>query len=144
VVSTVNHSTDSVATESLATKPDATEPDVRTVYPENISNWIGRLGVATLVLGILCVAYGLYSLPATDAAPSPLKQFILAAWIVLPPGWFCIEYFLIYKKHGLPRSFESFKHGQEVAAKFWLAVSTVLSALYIGPHVIEQLSKYSH
>ena len=136
----MNQSTDSVTTESLAT-----EPDVRTVYPENISTWIGRLGVATLVLGILCVAYGLYSLQATDAAaPNPLKQLILAAWIVLPPGWFCIEYFLIYKKNGLPRSFESFKHGQEVAAKFWLAVSTVLSALYIGPHVIEQLSKHSH
>ena len=134
----MNHST-----KSDVTKPDATEPDVRTVYPENISKWIGRLGVATLFLGILCVVYGLYSLSAAGAGePNLLKQLILAAWVVLPPGWFCIEYFLIYKKHALPRSFESFKHGQEVAAKFWLAVGTVLSALYVGPHVIDQLSKH--
>ena len=60
---------------------------------------------------------------ARGAEPNLEKQLILAAWIALPPGWFCIEYFLIYKKHALPGSFESFKHGQEVAAKFWLAGS---------------------
>jgi hypothetical protein len=121
-----------------------TEPDVRTVYPPKISRRMRWLGSTALVLGVLCVAYGFYALPATAGAePSLLKQLILAAWIVLPPGWFCIEYFLIYKKHGLPGSFESFKQGQEVAAKFWLAVGTVLSALYVGPHVIDQLSKHS-
>jgi hypothetical protein len=118
------------------------EPDVRTVYPARISKRLGRLGVATLFLGILCIAYGLCFPTARGAEPNLEKQLILAAWIALPPGWFCIEYFLIYKKHALPGSFESFKHGQEVAAKFWLAVGTVLSALYLGPHVIDQLSKH--
>ena len=129
--------------ESDAAKLDATEPDVRTVYPDNISKWIGRLGGATLVVGLLCIAHGFCRPTPVGGEPSLAKRLILAVWIALPPGWFCIEYFLIYKKHGLPRSFESFKHGQEVAAKFWLAVGTVLSALYIGPHVIEQLSKHS-
>jgi hypothetical protein len=119
-----------------------TEPDVRTVYPARISKWLGRLGVATLFLGLLCIAYGFYFPTARGAEPSLEKQLILAAWIALPPGWFCIEYFLIYKKHALPGSFESFRAGQEVAAKFWLAVGTVLSALYLGPHVIDQLSKH--
>jgi hypothetical protein len=103
---------------------------------------VGWLGGATLVLGLLCIAYGFCSPTAVGAEVNLPKRLILAAWIALPPGWFCIEYFLIFKKHGLPKSFESFKHGQEVAAKFWLAVGTVLSALYVGPHVIDQLSKH--
>jgi len=115
--------------------------DVRTVYPDKISEWMERLGIAALVAAIACVVYGFFPHTPAGQEPSPLKQFILAAWIVLPPGWFCIEYFLIYKKHGLSGSFEVYKHGQDVAAKFWLAVSTVLSALYVGAHVVDQLSK---
>jgi hypothetical protein len=117
--------------------------DVRTVYRDNISKWMERLGIAALVAAIVCIVYGFFPHTPAGQEPSPLKQFILAAWIVLPPGWFCIEYFLIYKKHGLPGSFEAYKHGQDVAAKFWLAVSTVLSALYVGAHVVHQLSKRS-
>jgi hypothetical protein len=115
--------------------------DVRTVYPDKISKWMERLGIAALVAAIACVVYGFFPHTPAGQEPSPLKQFILAAWIVLPPGWFCIEYFLIYKEHGLSGSFEVYKHGQDVAAKFWLAVSTVLSALYVGAHVVDQLSK---
>lgn len=117
--------------------------DVRTVYPEKISKRMERLGIAAIVAGIACVVYGFFPHTRPGQEPNPLKQFILAAWIVLPPGWFCIEYFLIYKKHGLPRSFEAYKHGQDLAAKFWLAVSTVLSALYVGAHVVDQLAKRS-
>ena len=118
------------------------EPDVRTVYPPNISKWMERLGIAALFSGILCIVYGFCSRVTAGEEPGVLKQLILAAWIVLPPGWFCIEYFLIFKKYALPGSFASFKHGQDVAAKFWLAVGAVLSALYVGPHVVDQLSKH--
>ncbi len=117
--------------------------EVRTVYPDKISKWMERLGIAALVVAIVCVVYGFFPHTPAGREPTPLKQFILTAWIVLPPGWFCIEYFLIYKKHGLPGSFEAYKHGQDVAAKFWLAVSTVLSALYVGAHVVDQLSKHT-
>ena len=118
--------------------------DVRTVYPDNISKWMERLGIAALVFAILCVAYGFYPRTPAGQEPGPLKQLILAAWIVLPPGWFCNPITPSSTKNmGCPESFEKRnKHGQEVAAKFWLAVSTVLSALYVGAHVIDQLSKH--
>ena len=114
------------------------------VYPKKTSNWMGWLGTVILVLAILCVVYGLCTLPPPGATttPSPWKTLILAAWIVLPPGWFSIEFFLVYKKYGEPEAFESFKYGQDVAAKFWIAVSTLLSALYVGPDVIQKLASH--
>jgi hypothetical protein len=124
-------------------KQPNTGGDVRTVYPDIISKRIGWLGNIAIVIAILCVAYGFYPRTPAGQEPSLWKQLILALWIVVPPGWFCFEYFLIYKKYGMPGSFETYKQGQDVAAKFWLAVSTVLSALYVGPHVIDRLSKHS-
>ena len=58
----------------------------------------------------------------------------------LPPGWFALEYFFLFKKYALPGSFDNFKYGQEVASQFWLAVSAVLTALFVGPDVLQKLT----
>jgi H+/Cl- antiporter ClcA len=63
-----------------------------------------------------------------------LQAVVLAIWIVAPPIWFWYEYFFLYQP--IPEtkkpSLDQFKHGQDQAAKIWLALVTVLLGLYFG------------
>jgi len=66
-----------------------------------------------------------------------VEACIVVAWIILPPVWFWIDYFFIYlRNHKMgaqpPPDIDLFKYGQDVSSKIWLAVSTVLLALYFG------------
>jgi hypothetical protein len=69
------------------------------------------------------------------------KRIILTIWVVLPPAWFALEFFFVYKRFGYLNTFETFKYGQDLAEKFWLAISTALSALYLGPSVLRDAFK---
>ena len=61
------------------------------------------------------------------------QAIVLAAWIVLPPVWFWIEYYFVYRVHAYPgENREDFKYGQDQAAKIWLALVTALLGLYFG------------
>jgi hypothetical protein len=113
-----------------------------TVYPGEIGRAVEILGAAAGLVGLVCVGFGLLTLGCKDRVVIGAKEIILALWIVLPPAWFTLEYHFLYKRHGLMDTLEEFKYGQEVAAKFWVAVSTVLSALYVGPSVLDKLSKH--
>jgi hypothetical protein len=64
------------------------------------------------------------------------KATILAIWVVGVPTWFAVEYFYIYPKYALAYcDFDHFKYGQDVATKAWLAVVTILTALYFGKDI---------
>jgi hypothetical protein len=71
------------------------------------------MGVALVVL-VLTVHAALSS-----KTPRRTLWHLVFFWTVMPPAWFAIEYFILYGHYGVPGSFESFKYGQEVAAKFW-------------------------
>jgi hypothetical protein len=66
----------------------------------------------------------------------PLKvaqAIVLSIWIVCPPIWFWYEYFHLYRPAPEPKpDIENFKYGQDQAAKIWLALVTLLLALYFG------------
>jgi hypothetical protein len=70
------------------------------------------------------------------------EAVVLAAWIVIPPLFFWIEYFGIYRKSRnyqykapQPPDWEMFKYSQDVSAKVWIAVTTVLLVLYFGKDI---------
>jgi hypothetical protein len=50
-------------------------------------------------------------------------------WVVAPPIWFSFEYFILFKQHGPNDAFESFKYGQDVSAKAWIAFVLVLTGI---------------
>ena len=50
-------------------------------------------------------------------------------WVIAPPIWFSFEYFTLYKKKGPNNAFESFKYGQDVSAKAWIAFVIVLTGI---------------
>src|SRR5438874_1484361 len=68
-----------------------------------------------------------------------IEAVVLMGWVLLPPLFFWLEYFGIYRRtrhyrygEKCPDDWEMFKYSQDVSAKVWIAVSTVLFILYFG------------
>jgi hypothetical protein len=58
---------------------------------------------------------------------------VLAAWVLLPPLYFWMEYFWLYKHlmpDGTRPEFEAFKYGQDVSSRVWIATTSTLGLLY--------------
>lgn len=54
-------------------------------------------------------------------------QFLFCCWVILPPLWFSLEYFFLYRRDYYPNyNLEQFKYGQEISRNMWIAGSTVL------------------
>ena len=63
------------------------------------------------------------------------QALILSAWIIVPPVWFFYEF---YRYEPTPeRPFETFKYGQELCSKIWLALVTMLLGLYFGKDLLK-------
>ena len=65
------------------------------------------------------------------------KAFLIVVWVLVPPIWFWLEYFGIwrYEAEGARQELEELKYGQELAAKIWLAAITALGILYFGKDI---------
>ena len=64
-----------------------------------------------------------------------IKLAFLVFWIAIPPTWFWLDYFGLYKYDpvaGGKPDLESFKYGQDVASRIWIALVTALTILYFG------------
>jgi hypothetical protein len=95
------------------------------------------------VVGSFAIAFGLCCHRATpfsyDDGVRVWQAIVLGVWIIVPPVWFWYEYFYLFKRtkdFKQPQDFERFKYGQEQSAKIWLALVTVLIALYFGPNLL--------
>jgi hypothetical protein len=55
-------------------------------------------------------------------------------WIALPPAWFWLDYFGLYRYDPVAGKVdrESFIYGQDVASRIWLALVTALTILDFG------------
>jgi hypothetical protein len=106
-------------------KPDAAiytdEKTVRKVYKA------GVIGVTLTGITIL-VAIILLLLPAGPWT-QPFMLLMAAAWAIGGPAWFFYEYFFIYRSKGAADSWELFKHGQQVSAAVWVALTASLAAV---------------
>ena len=81
---------------------------------------------AFIWFGLLAVAVTLWRLSREDTSRYE-KYVLLAAWGILPPIWFLVEYFFIFMPYGAKHSFQFFEYGQDVASKVWAAVFALIS-----------------
>jgi len=117
--------------------------------------WYAIAVISGCYAAALSIAHGFQQSLATGregaALASQSKAIILGFWIIAPPVWFAIDYFLVFN-HQWPQAvdtvhavgahaadaahvaemFDRFKYGQEVASKTWLALVTLLTGLYFG------------
>ncbi|MGQ0650122.1 MAG: hypothetical protein ACT4P7_21435 [Gemmatimonadaceae bacterium] len=94
------------------------------------ATWARRLvfGVAvTVVIGAIFTAIVAGS--AYAAGDRDRIIVLAAAWAVIPPAWFWVDYFLVFRRGGEQAQFEQFKHGQQVSAAIWAAIAVTLAAL---------------
>lgn len=95
-----------------------------------VVGWVSALcAVASVVFSRWGFAEGFTKCSRVKVA----QAFILAAWIVLPPVWFWLEYYMLYlPKPASYEGWEQYKYGQELSSKIWLALVTTLLGLYFG------------
>lgn len=128
---------------------------------ERVRVWLGRLGVILALLTAFCLFF------VSDIGQNLVARvfnwhfepkifnwhfepkkwqrrvtgIFLLLWTVLPPIWFWIDYFVLWKHETLPGEkhpreaheaatlrFEQFKHGQELSRNIWLAIVALLAA----------------
>lgn len=95
------------------------------------------MGTLAAIGAIVSLCFGLFGFGIGFDKDNPVKVWqavILAFWVLTPPLWFWLEYFFFFKDTpcGDRGDFDMFKHGQDQAAKIWLALITVLLGLYFG------------
>ena len=95
------------------------------------------MGTLAALGAILSLCFGRLGFGIGFDKDNPVKVWqagILAFWVLAPPLWFWLEYFFFFKDTpcGDRGAFDMFKHGQDQAAKIWLALITVLLGLYFG------------
>ncbi len=92
----------------------------------------GKLGVTLTVLTILG-SIAVIAIVACSNGPNKWAQPIIlalaAAWGIFGPMWFFYEYFFIYRTKGTVDSWELFKHGQQLSATVWVALTATLTAV---------------
>lgn len=102
----------------------------RVIYSGSKGNpgyWICfSAGSIAAAIGIitLCFAYD-----AWKSRQVEMLYFFLMFWIIVPPIWFWVEYFMVYRKYGDSAAFESFKHGQQLSLAIWAAFAFSLNGL---------------
>lgn len=74
----------------------------------------------------------LFSVFRVVASANSKELFLLlVCWTVVPPAWFAVEYFEVFKRYGTDGSLEDFKYGQDIASKVWLSMVAIITAKLI-------------
>ena len=94
------------------------------IYKNNTPILITYVVTLLAFLGILFIGALLYTL-GDDVRSSTLKNILLVTATV-PPIWFWIEYFVLFRKWGLVDSIEHFKYAQQLSAAVWAGVLVML------------------
>lgn len=85
--------------------------------------WVALL--VTVVLAFLYLKDGEAHRPYV----TKLLMGLWAFWVLVPPIWFSYEYFYLFKETPNNVPFETFKYGQDTAAKAWLGIAAVLTGI---------------
>lgn len=98
-------------------------PGFRVIYEGELAYGINGFIIFGLIATVVTLVYLL-----RENTTRRQKQLLLAAWVVIPPCWFLVEYFFLYLPRGSEGSFGFFQYGQNVASKVWAAVSALITA----------------
>lgn len=106
--------------------------------PREYDAWYAVLATCACLIAVLSIIYGFQNFRLSErVAPSEIrtKAILLAFWVIVPPVWFTVDYFIFFNHSRLSAGtdvFERFKYGQDLASKTWLALVTLLTGLYFG------------
>ena len=119
------------------------------VDPSYYDPWYSIAVVCGCYAAALSILYGFEGFGTNRQRENPhavrIKAMILGFWVIGPPVWFAIDYFLVFNhkwaqtEHG--DVFERFKYGQDVASKVWVALVTLFTGLYFGKDFTPSKSK---
>ena len=98
-------------------------PGFRVIYGGEVAYCVNGFIFFGLIATIVTLVYLL-----RENTTHRQKQLLLAAWVVIPPRWFLVEYYFLYLPRGSEGSFGFFQYGQTVASKVWAAVSALITA----------------
>jgi hypothetical protein len=111
----------------------------RVIYPKRRSH--GRAGSATrnpanYILALVAVAAAVAAVLTVMTARAafcsadlrPLVPYLFG-WLIGPPIWFWVDYFVVYRIWGDPQAFDSFKHAQHVSLAIWASIGIGLFAV---------------
>ena len=112
----------------------------RVVFPTRSkmsSSWysgqtnIGRVWItaAAILAGVMLIVSLREAYAAWQTCDPESIYLYGAGWIIGPPIWFWIEYFIIYRRYGDPRAFESYKFGQQISVAIWAGLALLLVGL---------------
>lgn len=91
--------------------------------PELHLKW--AIGAAVVLLAVTILALVIYFYNDSKC----LLKVVWALWVVAPPIWFCYEYFWLFREEGVKVDFETFKYGQDIASKGWIAIAALLTGI---------------
>ena len=102
--------------------PFVDQPGSRYIYTEGWPHtaWMIAVIGAFIALAITTIVV-LFRSPTRKT-----KLILLAFWTLVPPVWFSYEYFGLFRPLGPAGTFDQFKYGQDVTAKFWAGIVALL------------------
>jgi hypothetical protein len=83
---------------------------------------------AALIFFLFCIRYAWKADPENGLKRQ--MAFYFAFWVIAPPAWFMIEYFLLAPTANPMPCPETFKYAQDVTAKAWVALVALLIGAY--------------
>ena len=101
------------------------------VYPAGTPQrkTIDRMSVVAPALAVITILLSL-AIAASDCPNGKAVVFgLAAAWAILPPCWFLYDFLYLYKRVGKPETWETFKHGQQLAVALWAGLTASLGVL---------------
>jgi hypothetical protein len=102
----------------------------RPIYRDNAPCWAKNHGYFAAVGAILALIFTAWMVVNHWNDPNTSSLYIITAlWAVIPPVCFWLEFYFVYKKFGVPGTFDLFVHGQQVCAALWLGVLAALAGI---------------
>lgn len=101
------------------------DPKMSTYPPANkAALWIILPIALAGVLGVGITGWVIYG--AICGKEKIWLYAVVGGWTIIPPIWFWLEYYLVYRRWGLPGTFDFFKYGQQVGGAIWAGVLAAL------------------
>jgi hypothetical protein len=89
---------------------------------------------ATIIFGVVCVVFAFLSF-CVAPTPDSHKKLAIAAWFLLPPLYFWLEFYLYWDRRweslGTSER-EKFKMYQELSRNLWAAIGAALAVAYFS------------
>ncbi len=106
---------------------DPSVPIFDTTKPKGRQMWLPKLAAAVASIGTIGLVTCAF-LGNRENTQSILLS-VAAAWAILAPVWFFLEFHYFYREAPGKDSWELFKHGQQLAVAVWAGIAATLYAV---------------